>query len=85
VVHPDAGPGHGEVFFQERFDLVPVPSGKPAADAWHVDGRSLVDLACQLGQAVSERVVADRDGICSRAAALFAELRYLFPCLYARA
>jgi hypothetical protein len=74
-----------KVFFQERFDLVPVPSGKPAADAWHVDDRSLVDLACQLGQALSERVAADRHGICSRAAALFAELRYLLPDLYAHA
>jgi len=84
-VHPDVEPGHGEVFFRERFDLVPVLSGTPAADAWHVDDRSLVDLACQLGQAVSERVVADRYGICSRAGALFAGLRYLFPDLYAHA
>jgi hypothetical protein len=39
----------------------------------------------KLGQALSERVAADRHGICSRAAALFAELRYLFPDLYAHA
>src|SRR5258708_26028119 len=63
VVHPDIEPGHGEVYLEERFDLIPVPSGEPAADAWHVDERSLSDLACQLGQALSEGVIADRHGI----------------------
>src|SRR5262249_2333864 len=43
VVDPDIEPGHGKVFFEERFDLVPVSSGEAAADAWHVDERSLPD------------------------------------------
>ncbi len=63
IVHPDIEPSHGEVFFEERSDLVPVPSSEPAADARHMDDRSPVDPARQFGQASSERVIADRHGI----------------------